>query len=116
MAKEKVDLKEKLRHLRFDMDFLQRIDCSKEDNKKYCDILKSGNALPEGVFQYKNPETGEPFGEFYTVYDSGLSDSEKQEYIQYQSLLHIKTIKNCVIFFMGLTVVSLFATILILLH
>ena len=45
-----------------------------------------------------------------------LRHSEKQEYIQYQSLLHIKTIKNCVIFFTGLTVVSLFATILILLH
>lgn len=97
------------------MKFLQKIDCSKEENREYSNILKNGGSLPEGVCQYKDSITGEPLHEFYTVYDSGLSDSEKQEYIQYQSLLHLKTIKNCVVFFTVLTVISLVAAILFLL-
>ena len=115
MPKEIVDLKKQLRELRFDMQFLQNIDCSENENKAYSELIKSGGSLPEGVLQRKT-ESGVYYDEFYTVYDAGLSNEEEQEYIQYQTFLHIKTIKNCIVFFTSLTAISLIATVVLLLR
>ena len=115
MAKEKMDLRNELQQLRFDMNFLQKIDCSKEESKTYKKKLKNGESLPDGVYQYRDSTTGEFIDSFYTVWDPELTDAEKQEYIQYQKLLHIKTIKNCVLFFTVLTIISLVATVILLL-
>ena len=116
MAKEKMDIKKELQQLRFDMNFLQKIDCTKEENKTYQKLLKNGESLPNGVYQYKDPTTGEYIPSFYTIWDPELTDAEKQEYIQYQELLHIKTIKNCAVFFTVLTIISLVATVILLLR
>ena len=35
MAKEKINLREELRLYKFDFDLLQKIPCSKQENKKY---------------------------------------------------------------------------------
>ena len=115
MAKEKLDLRDELRQIRFDMNFLQRIDCTKEENKAYSKMIKNGESLPDGVYQYRD-SYGNNIESFYTIFDSGLTDAEKQEYIQYQKLLHIITIKNCVVFFTVLTIISLIATIILLLQ
>ncbi len=114
MAKEKLDLRNELQQLRFDMNFLQKIDCTKEENKTYKQMLKNGESLPVGVYQHRDSTTGDYFDSFYTVWDPELTDAEKQEYIQYQELLHIKTIKNCALFFTVLTIISLVATVVLL--
>ena len=116
MAKERFDIKAELQQLRFDMEFLQKIDCSKEENRTYLKMIKNGETLPDGIYQYKDATTGEYVESFYTIYDTQLTDAEKQEYIQYKELLHIKTIKNCVVFFTVLTVISLIATVILLLQ
>lgn len=116
MAKEKLDLKDELRQLRFEMKFLQKIDCTKEENKTYQEMLKNGESLPNGIYQYKDLTTGDFIPSFYTVWDPELTDAEKQEYIQYQELLHLRTIKNCVVFFTILTIISILATIFLLLR
>ncbi|MBO4868354.1 MAG: hypothetical protein J5585_01445 [Clostridia bacterium] len=115
MAKERLDIKNELQQFRFDMNFLQKIDCTKEENNTYQRMLKNGESLPNGVYQYKDPTTEEYIQSFYTVWDPELTDAEKQEYIKYKELLHIKTIKNCVVFFTVLTIISLVATVVILL-
>ncbi len=116
MAKEKLDLRNELQQLRFDMNFLQKIDCTKEENKTYKQMLKNGESLPDGVYQHRDSTTGEYIDSFYTVWDPDLTDTEKQEYIRYQEFLHIKTIKNCVVFFTVLTIISLVATVILLLR
>lgn len=113
MAKEKLDLRNILQQRRFDMNFLQKIDCNEKENKTYREMLKNGDSLPNGVHQYKDSAGGYS-GYFYTVWDSDLTDAEIMEYIQYHEFLHIKTIKNCAVFFVILTIISLIANVVLL--
>lgn len=108
------DIKNELQWLRIDMKFLQQVKCSREECEKYIAMLNNGQSLPEGVYQYVN-DMGNGIGVFYRIYDSGLSDAEKQEYIQCKKLAHIKTIKNCIVFFTVLTAISLLVTLIALL-
>lgn len=109
MAKNKVDLKQELRSLYFDALLLQKIDCSREDNKKYNQLLKNNEPLPNGIYEYKM-ETGEGAGIFYTVYQPELTQDEKLEYITFKQLKMISTIKKCVVFFTASTVISIAIT------
>ena len=97
MAKEKINLRNELRLYKFDFDLLQKIPCSKKDNKKYEKLLKDGGVLPEGVFAY-GYETGDASTtEFYTVYESDLTEAEIVEYLTYKKLSMLRTIQNCIL-------------------
>ena len=97
MAKEKINLRNELRLYKFDFDLLQKIPCSKKDNKKYEKILKDGGVLPEGVFAY-GYETGDASTtEFYTVYEADLTEAEIVEYLIYKKLSMLRTIQNCIL-------------------
>lgn len=111
MPKTKVDLKKELRSLYFETFFLQNIDCSREDNKQYAQLLKNDEPLPNGVYEYKMV-TGEGTGTFYTVYEPNLTQEEKMEYMVFKQLKMLKTIKNCVVFFTTATIVFLVITLL----
>ena len=113
MARMKMDMRKELENMQFDIGLLQKIDCSKEDNKKYKKMLKNGESLPEGVFQYMTEDTGYPLDTFYTVYKPDLTDAEKQEYILHKQYLDIRTIRRCIVFFTALTVISLLLNIII---
>lgn len=104
MAKEKINLRNELRLYKFDFDLLQKIPCSKKDNKKYEKLLKDGEVLPEGVFAY-GYETGDASTtEFYTVYEADLTEAEIVEYLIYKKLSMLRTIQNCIL---ALTVSSI---------
>ena len=97
MAKEKINLRNELRLYKFDFDLLQKIPCSKKDNKKYEKLLKDGGTLPEGVFAY-GYETGDASTtEFYTVYEADLTEAEIVEYLTYKKLSILRTIQNCIL-------------------
>ena len=97
MAKEKINLRNELRLYKFDFDLLQKIPCSKKDNKKYEKLLKDGEVLPEGVFAY-GYETGDASTtEFYTVYEADLTEAEIVEYLTYKKLSILRTIQNCIL-------------------
>ena len=97
MAKEKINLRNELRLYKFDFDLLQKIPCSKKDNKKYEKLLKDGEVLPEGVFAY-GYETGDASTtEFYTVYEAELTEAEIVEYLTYKKLSMLRTIQNCIL-------------------
>ena len=107
MKKEKLDIRKELKEFRFQFDLLQKIPCTKQENKEYRQLLKNGESLPEGVFAYEY-EFEDPFvTEFYTVYEPELTEAEIREYLTYQKLSMIKTIQNCVLFLTVLTVISL---------
>ena len=97
MAKQKINLRNELRLYKFDFDLLQKIPCSKKDNKKYEKLLKDGGVLPEGVFAY-GYETGDASTtEFYTVYEADLTEAEIVEYLTYKKLSILRTIQNCIL-------------------
>lgn len=115
MKKEKIDLKEELKSYKYDFDLLQKIPCSKSENKKYKELLKNGQELPKGVFRYKYFDDSESNEEFYTIYDPNLTEQEIIEYLTYKKLKILNTIKNCVVFFTVLTVIALVVYLLFLL-
>ena len=97
MAKEKINLREELRLYKFDFDLLQKIPCTKQENKKYQKLLKEGGVLPEGVFAYGHGTDDVSTTEFYTVYETDLTDSEITEYLTYRKLGMLRTIQNCIL-------------------
>lgn len=104
MAKEKINLRNELRLYKFDFDLLQKIPCSKQENKKYQKIIKDGGVLPEGVFAYGYDTGDASTTEFYTVYETDLTEAEIAEYLTYKKLSMLRTIQNCM---MLLTVSSI---------
>ncbi len=102
MAKDSINLREKLREHKFEFGLLARTPCTKQENKEYLQILKDGGNLPEGVRAYSY----EP-DEFYRIQEADLSEAEIQEYLTYKQLSLIRTIKNCVVFFTVLAVIGL---------
>ncbi len=112
MARDIHDLKEQLRKYRFEYDLLQKLPCSKEENSAYAQLVKEGAELPEGVYAYvyDNGETSST--EFYTVYEVPLTETEKAEYLMYRKLKLLKSIRNGILFFVVLTIVSFLFAIL----
>ena len=116
MAKEKINLRDELRTHKFEFDLLQKIPCTKQENKEYQQLLKNGGTLPEGIFAYVY-DTGEAStSAFYTIYETDLSESEIREYLTYKQLSLIKTIKNCILFFTVLTIIGMVAYFLIMMN
>ncbi len=116
MAKEKINLRDELRSYKFEFDLLQKIPCSKQENKEYQKLLKDGGTLPEGVFAYVYDSGETSSTEFYTVYETDLTDAEITEYLTYKKLSLIKTIKNCIMFFTVLTIIGMIAYFFIMMN
>ncbi len=116
MPKEKINLRDELRSYKFEFDLLQKIPCSKQENKEYQKLLKDGGVLPEGVFAYVYDSGETSTTEFYTVYETDLTESEITEYLTYKKLNLIRTIKNCVMFFTVLTIIGMVAYFIIMMN
>ena len=114
MAKEKINLRDELRSYKFKFDLLQKIPCSKQENEEYQKLLKDGGVLPEGVFAYVSDNGETSTTEFYTVYETDLTEAEITEYLTYKKLNFIRTIKNCVMFFTVLTIIVIVAYFIIM--
>lgn len=112
MAKQTINLRDELRERKFEFLLLQKIPCTKQENREYQKLLKNGGKLPQGVYADVY-EDGELATEFYTIYEPDLTEAEIQEYLTYKKLSLLKTIKNCVVFFTVLTVVGLVASFLL---
>lgn len=69
--------------------------------------MKDGGVLPKGVFAYVYDSGETSTTEFYTVYETDLTESEVKEYLTYKKLSLIKTIKNCIMFFTVLTIIGM---------
>ena len=110
-SKEKINPKAELQSLRQEYRITQRVPCSKEDNKKYAQMVKDGIPLPAGVYehQYENAES-----EYYTIYEPDISADELLEMLTYKKLGYLRTIKNCAVYFVVLSVIALCAYLIIL--
>ena len=106
MANSKSDVKEIIRDLKEELLLVQKIDCTKEENKIYREMLKRGEPLPEGVYKYEDSIGNDDLG-FYTLYIPEMSSEETKEYILLKQYTELRTIKRCMIFFTVLTVISI---------
>lgn len=116
MIKGKVNLRDELRALKFEFDLLQKVPCSKQKNKEYEKLVKGGGSLPEGVYAYVYDSGENSATEFYTIYETDLTESEIKEYLTYKQLRFIKTMKNCVLFFTILTIIGIVAILFIMMN
>lgn len=114
MAKEKINLRDELRAHKFEFDLLQKIPCTKQENKEYKKLLKDGGVLPEGVYAYVYDSGETSTTEFYTIYETDLTEPEIREYLTYKQLSLTRTIKNCVVFLTALTIFGMVAYFLVL--
>lgn len=110
--KDKVNLQDSLRQLRFNAMFMQQIDCTKEENVQYRKSRQNGEPVPEDVYEYKD-EQGNPLGNFYRIYETDLSPAEKEEYLLLKKSADIRTIRNCILFFTVLALFNLTISILL---
>ena len=112
MAK-KNDLREELQEYRINIGFSERVYCSPEETRAFNIILKNKGELPDGVYKRYDNEF-DPC--FYRIQEAKLTDSEKNEYIQYKKLSYLQTIKNCSVFFVIITLIGIIASIIIALR
>lgn len=110
-SKEKINPKAELQSLRQEYRIAQRVPCSKEDNKKYAQMVKDGQPLPAGVYDYNYENTE---SEYYTIYTPDISNDELLEMLTYKKLGYLRTIKNCAVYFVVLSVIALCAYLVIL--
>ena len=114
MEKGKKNLRDELNEHRQRWNLLQKIPCSEQEEREFEALLKAGESLPEGVLYQKNDEYSETEYSFYTIYKPELTQEELTEYLTYKKLSLLNMIKNCVVFFTILTIVSIIAAIIII--
>ena len=103
---KKINPKLELAYLLDEFGFTNFEECSEEDNKKYAEMLKNGEDLPDGITPKLN-EYGDHDGTFYCACDDSLTQEEKALYLQIKKVKLLKTIKNCAVFFVVLEVLAI---------
>lgn len=92
----------------------KKTPCSKEDENKYCQMLKQGQSLPENIVVSKEYGMGnEVRYHFYVTEADVLSEADRLEFIMLKQLQILKTIKNCSLFFVALGLISIIISILL---
>lgn len=106
---------EKLLQLKHDNGLCQEVLCSEEENRLFLEMLKQKKDLPEDVVRCEE-SNGAKLDKFYRVVPFEVTHEEIQEFCMLKQIKYLKTIKNCVVFFTVLTVLSLITTVLLLLN
>ncbi len=101
-----MDWEKELNRMKVNIGLSDDMDCTKEENAAYAQILKEGGKLPENVFQYKTM-SGEYLDAFYKIENSTLSGEKIREYIQLKQYQELKTIRRCMVFLTSLIIVNL---------
>lgn len=106
-------LRNSLKDLRHEFHIAERRPCSEEETQKYTQFIKEGQSLPENITASKEYGMGgEVIYHFYISDQSDLSHEELYEYIMLKQLQNIRTIKNCVVFFTALSIISLLISLI----
>ena len=94
------DLKKELFRMRVEFDLIQKVFCSKEEEKHMKQLIKSGQPLPEDMYTDND-------GTHYKYINSDISKEDMNELLLYRQLKYLKTIKNCMIFFVILAIIPM---------
>jgi hypothetical protein len=103
-------IKEVLDEYRLKYELYDHIECTKEENEEYKSLSEQGKSLPEDIYPIDSYWTLLKSGansEFLRLLRHDLTEAEIMELLMYKKLDMLRTIRNCVVFFTALTVISL---------
>ena len=100
--------------LKYESELCQEVDCTEEENKKFSEMLAHKEELPTDVIQ-RQTSYGAKLDEFYRVIPLPLSSEDLLQYCALKNMKNIKTIKNCVVFFTVIAILSLTVSLFLLL-
>ena len=109
-------IKEQLDEYRLKYDLYDQRLCTDEENKAYRELLKQGEKLPEDIYPI-DPSledmniTGKT--KFLELLRTELTQAEIMEYLMYQKLDMLTTIRNCIVFFTVLAGIALLLSFII---
>lgn len=103
-----MDQKQKLTQHRMDFGIVKAIPCTPQGNEHFRKMVANGQPLPEDVYQ-EDGEYDVEEATFYRVPEPEMSKDELFEMLTYKQLKLLTTIRNCVLFFTILTILSLAA-------
>ena len=103
------DLKKELFELRVELDIIQSVYCSKDEEKQIKELTKHKQLLPDDIHT-------ESDGTHFRFVNTDISKEDLDELLLYRQIKYLKTIKNSIIFFVVLTVISIICTFYLLNH
>ena len=103
-------IKEQLDEYRLKYDLYDQRLCTDEENEEYRKLLKQGENLPEDIYPIDASLedmniTGKT--KFLELLRTELTQAEIMEYLTYQKLDMLATIRNCIVFFTVLVGIAL---------
>ena len=84
-----------------ELGLIRRESCSPEENQMFLEMVKNNEELPLDVFQYSETDG------FYRYVSLEIDKEDLQEYYTLKQLETLNIIKNCMSFFVILTVLSM---------
>jgi len=102
------DLKQELRNCLFELGIQTKLPCTPKENKEYRAMQKDNKPLPEGIHQYTESYR------YYRVKKTDLPDEEIDRLLRYRQTLYLQSIKNSMVFFVALSVISVICLLLLL--
>lgn len=118
MKMELSEFAKNLATLREEFGFTQKEPCTPEETAKLTADHAEGKELPCDIGYtttetFNNESNASTSLSFYRIVPSDISSEEKMEYLALLRSKNIKTIKNCVVFFTVLMVISLCASVIL---
>ena len=102
MKKARDDMKSLL----CDLGALIKQPCTDEENKQFDMLKKQKQRLPEDVYPYEQSDG------YYRLVKSDLTDDEINRLIMLKQTQYLYTIRNCLIFFVVLSVIAILLALL----
>jgi len=93
------DLKKELFRLKVEFDIIQQCYCSIEEEKDLNLLTKNKQPLPDDM-------KTDDVGNHYRFINANLSKDELDEFLLLRQIKYLRTIKNCMIFFVLLVILS----------
>ena len=102
------DIKKELFRLKVDFDIIQRCFCSEDEEKEMRMLENNKQPLPGDI------HIDEDDGSHYRFVNVNLSKEEIDELLLLRQLKYLKTIKNCLVFFVSLIIISFICSLLLI--
>lgn len=105
--------KETLTQMEHELGMLKRLNFTKQENEIIRQKLNNGLPLSENIYKYANQFDENGSAIFYKLGKMELNETERLEYVLLMQHKLLKTIKNCLLFFTVLTIISIIAGLII---
>ena len=105
-------MRKALQQLGYENGLTEKTPCTNQENKAFAKMLREGQPLPEGVYEYDGALiAGQSTNAFYRIHEAALSDAERAELL-YQSQIRffcqglrlLRRIKGYTLFFVVINV------------